>query len=395
MQRTKFLIVDDDPEVHDLIPQILPDGEYELLYAIDGAEGIQMVSQHKPDLVMIDLVMPGLSGNDMLVGIKKQAYSGPIIVTTKRGAEQKAIEAFRLGATDFLTKPLRPPEVVAALDRALEDMRLRGEKARLMDKLQTANAELENRVKELTLLSNIGRLLTGMQSIDELFETVLASMLDLTGADHATVIVRDPTTNKLVLSAGKNLTLVMQEKLGEEIRDEVAELVLTSREPLVASGEGLQRFKVSREIHAVVYVPMIAHGKPIGVLTVGNHKKRTEFSKHDANLLKAMADYVAIGLTNARLFSVLDMRARTTEQTLKTKDAERAALVEGLKNNIYQPLLALEHQLGQLTQANLPKELQTQLLQAQTQTQNVLRAVQDLAQTPSRTTRGIYRISPP
>ncbi|HLA44278.1 MAG TPA: response regulator, partial [Aggregatilineales bacterium] len=301
MERASVLIVDDDPEVFELIEQILSAQKFDLSHAMDGAEGLEMVSRRNPDLILLDLVMPGLTGNDMLVGIKQNQYQGPIIVTPKRGDEIRAIEAFRLGATDFLTKPIRPPELMAVVERALEEVRLRQEKALLLDKVQSANSELEAKVRELTSLTHIGHLLTGMRSIDELFDTVLFSMMDMTGADHATIMLKDPNSNKIILAAGKNLTLVMQEKLGEEIRDEVAELVMTSKEPLVAAGDALQRFKISREIRAVVYVPIVTHNQAMGVLTVGNHKKRTEFANHHAQLIAAMANYVAVGITNARL----------------------------------------------------------------------------------------------
>lgn len=394
MQQIKLLIVDDDPDVFELLhDHILVGRGFECLQASDGAQGLEMVSKHQPDLIMLDLVMPGLTGNDMLVGIKQQHYTGPIIVTTKTGAEEKAIKAFRLGATDFLTKPLRPPEVLSAIEHALEDVKHQHEKAQLLARLESTNQDLQEKVKELTMLTNIGQILTGMRNIDQLLETVLSSMLDMTNADYASIILRDPTTEKLTLAAGKNLSLVLQEQLGETIRDEVAELVLTSHEPLVAAGEGLQRFKLPRDTKAVIYAPLLAHSKAIGVLTIGNYKKKTEFTQQQSRLMKAMADYVAIGITNARLFSALDMRARNTESSLKAKDGEKAVLLEGLKTQVQQPLADLDQYMVQLEQG-APPALKPAFAKIQEQIRRVIFASQDLAQ-PPRPTRGIFRISSP
>jgi DNA-binding response OmpR family regulator len=69
--------------------------------------GLEQVGQSSPDLIILDLVMPGLSGADFLVALNARGYSGPIIVEAKRGSEAMAIDCFRLGATDYLTKPLR------------------------------------------------------------------------------------------------------------------------------------------------------------------------------------------------------------------------------------------------------------------------------------------------
>lgn len=386
MQTIRFLIVDDDPDIYDLITeQIFPGKRFEFFHAMDGAEGLQKASEHKPDLILLDLVMPGLTGHDMLVGLQQQ-HSGPIIVTTKKGNELKAIEAFRFGATDFITKPLRPPELVAAVDRAMAEINLRQERTSLLDQLKTSNTALEAKVKELTMISNIGKLLTRMQGIDELFSVVLESMLDLSGGDYACVMLRDETSGQMMLVAGKNMTLVMQDKLGEVIRDELAELVMTSQEPVAAAGEGLQRFKLSREIRAVVYAPMIAHKKAVGVLAVGNYKKRTEFEDRHADLLRAMADYVAVGITNARLFSALDVRARSTEQALQAKDKERNVLIQGLQTRLSQ----IDHSLTQLSQANLAPDIRTALAQMHHETQGILATLQE----PTRPTRTIQRISP-
>jgi DNA-binding response OmpR family regulator len=392
MSRIKFLVVDDDPQVFDLVQQILDPTQYDCYTAADGAQGLELLAQNPPNLILLDLIMPGLSGNDMLVAIQQKGYQGPIIVSTKAGAEDKAIRAFRLGASDFVTKPLRPPELLAAIEHALEEVRLQQEKALLMNRLQMTNAELQDKVKELTLLANLGQILTGLRNTDELMEVVLNSLLDMTGADYSCLLMRDPASQKLMMAAGKNLTLVMQEQLGESVRDEMAELVLTSQEPLVAAGEGLQQFKLPRDIRAVCYVPMVAHNKPIGVLIVGNYKKRTEFTPKHAHLLRAMANYVAIGITNARLFSALDIRARNTEQALQAKDSERQALIDHLKNTIYQALVELDHDLTHSISGPLPPPSKEKLSQTQEKHRRVLHQLNELLQ-GTRPTRGVFRIS--
>ncbi|NJL93146.1 MAG: response regulator [Anaerolineae bacterium] len=389
MRNPTFLIIDDDPEVYELISeQIFADGRYKFLHAMDAPEALSLLDTHRPDLIVLDLVMPGLTGNDTLVALQQRRITAPVIVATKRGNEAKAIEALRLGASDFVTKPLRPAELVAAIDRAMEKVRLQQERSQLLEQVQSANKQLEARVRELTYLAEMGRTLTAMRSIDELFEVILNITLELTQADHATIILREPDSEKLRLYAGKNLTLVMQEKLGEIIRDDVADLILTSQQPLVAAGEGLQRFKISREIRAVIYVPMIAHDRSIGVLTAGNHRKRAEFEEHHTQMLKILADYAAIGITQARLFSALDRRARAVEDMLQAKTRERQHLQDTLQRDIRQPLLAMQEHL-----ALLSGQVETQsLAPVQAQLQAILQRLQGLDSSPPRSSSGIYRI---
>ena len=80
-QRDKVLIVDDDPEVRMLLrEQVLNDGRFEVYEAKDGQDGLEQVKTCTPDLIVLDLVMPGLSGKDFLVALSSQGYAGPIIV---------------------------------------------------------------------------------------------------------------------------------------------------------------------------------------------------------------------------------------------------------------------------------------------------------------------------
>src|SRR5260221_8129179 len=93
MQQDKILIVDDDPDVRSLLrDEVLTGNRFQVFEAQDGPSGLEQVGQHNPDLIILDLVMPGLSGADFLVALNSHGYSGSIIVETKRGSEAMAID---------------------------------------------------------------------------------------------------------------------------------------------------------------------------------------------------------------------------------------------------------------------------------------------------------------
>ncbi len=380
-QMERVLIVDDDVEVRDLLKdQIFHPTQYEVLEARDGVEGVAMVEKRRPDLIYIDLVMPGLTGKDMLVAIKSRQYTGPIIVGVKRGSEKDAIEAFRFGATDYITKPIREAEMMSVVQRALADVRLRKERDGLTEQLRKSNIELEARIKELTTLSTLGQTLTAMRGLDEMFDAVLAGALAVSGADYATLLLQEPNSADLILRAGKNLTLVMQEKLGEPMRDELAKLVMTSQQPLVVEGDGLKRFKLSRDILATVYAPMVVNGKAIGVLTIGNHRRKKGFENRLGEVINTLADYAAIAIVNARLFNALEQRAKSLEAAyneLKTRDQK-------ISSGVFMPLGQMQETLASL--ASIPKlspQLATQLLQLTQQTEQMRLLIGQLTSTES------------
>jgi two-component system NtrC family sensor kinase len=357
------LIVDDDAETRDLLrEQIFSSSDFRVLEAKDGATALQLLKQRQPDLIVLDLQLPGLSGRDMLIALKSQGYRGPLIVTAQNtGGDRSIIEAFRLGATDYITRPIRETEVMSAVERSLNEVRLRQQRDTLVTQVQSANQQLEARVRELETLYHMGQTVTSMRELDGLFERVLGGAISVSGADHAMLFLRDDKTGQLILKAGKNMRLSMLDRLGEAVNDQLAELVMTSQEPLVVAGDGLKRFSSAKDLYAVAYVPLTVQSAAIGALAVGNHQTNTAFNDGHGRLLKALADYAAIALVNARLFGMLEERAGMMEKAyteLRERDAQRGRQLQILITRLYQPLVEIQQQLIRLTKENkLPKNV--------------------------------------
>ncbi|NDJ86083.1 MAG: response regulator [Chloroflexi bacterium] len=376
-QQHRILLVDDDPEVRELLAeQIFNTRDFEVFEASDAAEGLEKVSKIRPQLIYLDIVMPGLTGKDFLVGVRAAHYEGPIIVGVKRGHEQQAIEAFRFGATDYITKPIRAAEMMSVVNRAMADVRLRDERDNLFEQLKQANTDLQARLNQLTILQKIGKTLTAMQSLEKTFEAVLRGAIEVTGADHATLLLHDEHNDTLILRAGHNMTLVMQDNLGEVVRDDLARLVMTSQETLVVEGEGLQRFRVTRDIHALIYAPMIVQNKTIGVLTVGNHRKRTGFDENLKQVMGALADHAAVAIVSGRIFAALEQRATSALAELQKHDGKIAAKLVPSLSSLGQSI----QQLSALT--GIPKPVQEHLAQMQQQVKQIQKFVASLAPTP-------------
>ncbi|HVO42325.1 MAG TPA: response regulator [Aggregatilineales bacterium] len=384
-QRDKVLVIDDDAEVRELLrEQVLSPQRFEVFEAVDGADGLSKAKECAPELIIVDMVMPGLSGKDFLVALQNTGFSGPIVVLIKRGNETMAMDCFRLGATDFLTKPLREAEVLQAIERGMEDVRLRRERGQLMSQLQESNRQLEARIRDLTTLSTIGRSVSSLLDLAQLFNRILDAAVSMTAADHATLILREEETNHLILRAGKNMTLVMQERLGEPINDELASFVMTSSAPFNGGGDMLKRFRgLSSDLFAVIYVPLVIQDKPIGVLTVGNHRKRRVFDENLAGLLGILADYAAIAIVNARLFMALEARARNIERAyeeLKSRDAARERTLSGIMA-LRAPMVSLQADLKTLkvSSGTLPRPLIDGLTRIGQQVAQIVDAVDALA----------------
>ena len=109
-----ILICDDDPVVHESLGLYLSSEGYEYQSAYDGQQAIEMFENHRPDMIVLDLMMPRMSGTDVCRTIR-QTSSIPIIMLTAKGEEIDRILGLELGADDYIVKPFSPREVLARI----------------------------------------------------------------------------------------------------------------------------------------------------------------------------------------------------------------------------------------------------------------------------------------
>ncbi|QWV92297.1 diguanylate cyclase [Geomonas oryzisoli] len=155
--RGKILIVDDTTTNIDILYQILK-GEFDVLFAKSGVDGIRMVREHTPDLVLLDVMMPDMDGYEVCRTLKQDpATAGlPVVFVTAMGNDEDETRGLELGAIDYLTKPIRPPIVLARVRNHVE-LKHRGDLLeQLSRELAQKNRELEELARQdgLTGVSN-------------------------------------------------------------------------------------------------------------------------------------------------------------------------------------------------------------------------------------------------
>lgn len=119
---TTILIVDDEANLRKTLAEILRARGYSILEADDGSSAVALLGTHTPDLIFSDWKMPQMSGGDFLQHLQRHSRLAaiPVIVMTAYGSSHSAIEAIRLGAYDFVTKPFDLDEIVVTAERALD-----------------------------------------------------------------------------------------------------------------------------------------------------------------------------------------------------------------------------------------------------------------------------------
>jgi two-component system response regulator (stage 0 sporulation protein F) len=119
MSKKRILVVDDEQISREGVAEVLTDASYEVQMAADGQEAVSRLASFQPDLVLTDLQMPGLNGIGVLGHVKQVAPTTPVIIFTAHVLIDAQREAQRLGAQDYLNKPLDFDEMLRRVAKAL------------------------------------------------------------------------------------------------------------------------------------------------------------------------------------------------------------------------------------------------------------------------------------
>jgi signal transduction histidine kinase len=149
MKRGTILVVEDNPDMNQFIVDTLC-GEYNVISAFDGKEGLEKTLKHKPDLVLSDIMMPEVSGEQMVLEIRRRPELGGIgiILITAKADEEVRVRLLRAGAQDFVTKPFVREEVKARVRNVMSEKRTRD---LLKRELQSSQEDLEELAHEVSL----------------------------------------------------------------------------------------------------------------------------------------------------------------------------------------------------------------------------------------------------
>lgn len=116
---TRVLIIEDDPTMAVALRDGFQFEGYDVLEASDGVVGLQLASEQQPDLIILDIMLPQLSGLDVCQQLRSQGYNMPIIMLTARGQEVDKVRGLKLGADDYVTKPFSFVELMARVEAVL------------------------------------------------------------------------------------------------------------------------------------------------------------------------------------------------------------------------------------------------------------------------------------
>ncbi|MEO5618995.1 MAG: ATP-binding protein [Candidatus Eisenbacteria bacterium] len=350
----RVMVVDDEESVLAVFHEYLESEGYAVTPVVSGEDAVGMLDRVRPDVILTDLNLPGLSGLDVMRHARTADSEVAVIVVTGHASATSAIDALRHGAYDYVTKPPDLYEVGQIVQRAIAGRRLREDNRRLVAELQVKNEILKRheqvlseRVRvathQMTLLYEVGKEVSADLELATRLGVITAKAAEFSGATAAAVYLRQEETEPFHLAAAhgagaegdaRALPAVLDgEVLAERGMAEAAVWRWSDRDGAVPRGLPVGQ---DGRFDAMLVVPMLAHAKLNGLLVLLG--KRGGFTDDDGKFLALFATQSSIFIRNSQLF----------EHT-KSLDRLKSEFVAVVSHEIRTPLTSVKGALELLS----------------------------------------------
>jgi len=329
-----LLIVDDEKSICEILGQYLRMKGYSVNIARSAEDAINIIKKDKIDLVLSDIKMPGMSGVDLLNWIRKYNRVLPVLLTTGFPTLDSAIEALKLGAFDYLTKPFHLEEIGEKIKRALLNKQM----------------EEENRLfSKLVSLHEVTKILASTHEISDLNHKVLDYTVKIAKAGGGALMLFDES-EKL------GIVVASTEPFGRELFEtgifpEASQWVVENGEPLVI--ETTARHALAEKfpplpsaVQSYIAFPLKTPQKTIGVLNLIRVKDSAAFSHVDLEIINVLASQASISIDNVRLYhNIRDNYLKTIRAFALAVEA-KDRYTHGHSENVMKYTVVLAKQLG-------------------------------------------------
>ena len=333
--RSTILVVDDEPYFRQLIRDILEKESYEIVEASSSKEVEALINRYQFSAVLTDYAMPDVSGQDVLLLIKRLQPDLPVLIVSSHHDFDAVRQVFRDGALDYLVKPFSDKELSQAVMRAVAVYEQN-------IKVRRHYEESERQFADLVLLREVGETASGEADIESLLERILDYVVEAVHVEKASLMLAEEE-GFLTIRASRGLPERVVPGTRVAIGSGVAGHVFKTGEPvLLGDMNDDGRFpQVGKEgqysTRSALSLPIKSREKVIGVLNVNNKFDGEIFSATDQYFLASVVHQAALSIENLDLVNQLKHEA----YRLDSINRVRMRLVSNLSHELRTPLTTI------------------------------------------------------
>jgi diguanylate cyclase (GGDEF)-like protein len=311
MAGERILVVDDEKGVRKFLTRLFIKENYQVQMAENGAAALAILQQQSFDVCITDLRLPDMSGIEILRHIKQVHPTCEVIILTAYGELQTAIEVLRLGAYDYMQKPILDLTILLiTVARALEHQAMSKHNARLIDDLAKANRELAlRRRQQLNYINYIGKALSAALQYQDVAQLLTQATLELIGCDAAGVCLLKNSYNgasiailggrkPLAAATRRALLETMLLRLPEELRPAIDTIRIRELPALEPSSDQPEDDTQWQHCQGTL---LSTRDAPLGVALIASHSKQT-YTEEAMGFFDILVTQASVALENAYLF---------------------------------------------------------------------------------------------
>ncbi|HHJ51625.1 MAG TPA: diguanylate cyclase [Caldithrix abyssi] len=325
-QRKKILVIEDHSDMLMIIRKYLNENNLATIEAENAELGLKKFHEEQPDLVLMDLMLPGMSGLDAIRRIKREQKESdyvPIIIITAKNSIDDIVEGLDSGADDYVVKPFHFDELIARIRTALrlkelnellvrqsQELEQANSKINKLNKtLLTKNRELRKNIYNLHSLFEISMELTSILELDQLVNSILLTLIGQFSCNNAIFLYapkHDISRMEVINAKGyyenevKNLLITKKDPLIDHFKTNNTPLDLTATNVNFAtSSPAIESLKT---LNIQLIAPVQIKDKVEGLICMGPRIKNLKYSKQDMEQISILSNIISISVANASLY---------------------------------------------------------------------------------------------